>query len=208
MESASPYRPVLERALAHALTYLGNLEHMPVAAPATLAELRARLARPLLEDGVDAARVVDELVADLSDGVLGSASGRFFGWVIGGSLPAALAADWLTSTWDQNAAIYACGPAEAVIEEVCGKWLKDLFGIPPAASFAFVTGSQMAHVTCLAAARHALLARRGWDVEHKGLIGAPRIHILSGEQRHGSIERAVRLLRLGSESVMDLPERK
>ena len=205
MESASPYRPVLERALAHALTYLGNLEHMPVAAPAILAELRARLARPLLEDGVDAARVVDELVADLADGVLGSASGRFFGWVIGGSLPAALAADWLTSTWDQNAAIYACGPAEAVIEEVCGSWLKELLGLPANASFAFVTGSQMAHVTCLAAARHVLLAKRGWDVERKGLHGAPPIRIFSSSERHGSIERAVRLLGFGSESVVDLP---
>ncbi len=201
----SPYRAVLERALAHALAHLEALDGRPVSATASLAELRARLARPLTDTGVDASQVIDQLVADVAGGVLGSASGSFFGWVIGGSLPAALAADWLTSTWDQNAAIYACGPAAAVIEEVCGKWLKDLFGIPPAASFAFVTGSQMAHVTCLAAARHALLARRGWDVEHKGLIGAPSIHILSGEQRHGSIERAVRLLGLGSESVMDLP---
>jgi hypothetical protein len=104
METASPYRPVLERALAHALTYLGSLEDKPVAAPATLAELRARLARPLFDDGIDAAQVVDELAADVAGGVQGSASGRFFGWVIGGSLPAALAADWLTSTWDQNVA--------------------------------------------------------------------------------------------------------
>ena len=205
METASPYRPVLERALAHALTYLGNLEHTPVAAPITLAELRARLARPLVDDGVEAARVVDELVADVADGVLGSAGGRFFGWVIGGSVPAALAADWLTSTWDQNAAIYACGPAEAVIEEICGSWLKELLGLPATASCAFVTGSQMAHVTCLAVARHALLATRGWDVERKGLHGAPSIHVLSSSERHGSIERAVRLLGFGTESVVDLP---
>jgi aromatic-L-amino-acid decarboxylase len=89
--------------------------------------------------------------------------GRFFGWVIGGSLPAALAADWVTLAWDQNAAIHACGPAEAVIEEVAGSWLKRLFGLPDTASFAFVTGTQMAHLTCLAAARHRLLVRAGWD---------------------------------------------
>ncbi len=205
METASPYRPVLERALAHALTYLGDLEHAPVAAPATLTELRARLARTLLDDGVEAAQVLDELVADVAGGVLGSAGGRFFGWVIGGAVPAALAADWLTSTWDQNAAIYACGPAEAVIEELCGSWLKELLGLPATASFAFVTGSQMAHVTCLAAARHALLAKRGWDVERKGLHGAPPIRILSSSERHGSIERAVRLLGFGAESVVDVP---
>jgi glutamate/tyrosine decarboxylase-like PLP-dependent enzyme len=205
METASPYRPALEHALAHALAYLESLEHSPVAARATLAELRARLARPLIDDGVDAVQVVDELVSDVAGGVLGSAGGRFFGWVIGGSLPAALAADWLTSTWDQNAAIYACGPAEAVIEEVCGSWLKELLALPPSASFALVTGSQIAHVTCLAAARHALLAKRGWDVERRGLSGAPQIRILSSGERHGSIERAVRLLGLGGESVADLP---
>jgi glutamate/tyrosine decarboxylase-like PLP-dependent enzyme len=205
MVTASPYRPLLERTLAHALTYLGDLEDTPVAAPATLAELRARLARPLLDDGIEATQVVDELADDVAGGVLGSGSGRFFGWVIGGSLPAALAADWLTSTWDQNAAIYACGPAEAVIEEICGSWLKELLGLPVTASFAFVTGSQMAHVTCLAAARHALLAKRGWDVERKGLHGAPPIRIFSSRERHGSIERAVRLLGFGAESVVDLP---
>lgn len=204
MKTDAPYRSVLERALAYALAYLEQLDRRPVSATASLAELRARLARPMTDVGLDAARVIDQLVADVAGGVLGSASGRFFGWVIGGSLPAALAADWLTSAWDQNAAIFACGPAEAVIEEVCGEWLKELLGVPPTASFALVTGSQMAHVTCLAAARNALLARRGWDVERKGLIGAPSIHVLSGSERHGSVERAVRLLGLGSESITDL----
>ncbi len=183
METASPCRSVLEHALAHALAYLENLEHTSVSATATLAELRMRLARPLTDNGVEATQVIDELVADVEGGVLGSAGGRFFGWVIGGSVPAALAADWLTSTWDQNAAIYACSPAEAVIEEICGRWLKELLGLPATASFALVTGCQMAHVTCLAAARNAILAKRGWDVEHKGLNGAPYIRILSSNER-------------------------
>lgn len=90
---------------------------------------------------------------DVDGGILGSAGGRFFGWVIGGGVPAAVAADWLTAAWDQNAALYACGPAEAVIEEIAGEWLKELLGLHAEASFAFTTGAQMAHVTALAAAR-------------------------------------------------------
>ena len=117
---------------------------------------------------------------------------------MGGSLPAALAADWLTSAWDQNAGIYAAGPAAAVVEEVAGQWLKDMLGLPAHASFAFVTGCQMAHATCLAAARHALLARHGWNVERQGLYGAPPIRILTSDERHGSFDRAVRLLGTGA----------
>src|SRR5215213_4675543 len=200
-----PYQVPLERALAHALDHLGRIDDAPVAATVSLDELRARLGRPLEETGVDAARVIDELVAGCAGGILGSTGGRFFGWVIGGATPAALAADWLTSAWDQNAASVSTGPAEAVLEEICAVWLKELLGLPPTASFALVTGSQMGHVTCLAAARNALLARTGWDVERDGLAGAPRLRILSGNQRHGSIERAVRLLGLGSASVVDLP---
>jgi glutamate/tyrosine decarboxylase-like PLP-dependent enzyme len=120
-------------------------------------------------------------------------------------LPAALAADWLTAAWDQNATLYACGPAAAVVEEVAGGWLKELLGLPPRASFAFTSGCQMAHVTCLAAARHALLADAGWDVERRGLYGATPVRILSSGQRHGSIERATRLLGLGLEQLVFLP---
>lgn len=199
------YRTVLERAFTHALHYLEYLDQTSVSATASLADLRTRLARPLAQEGMDAVHVIDELVADVDGGVVGTAGGRFFGWVVGGAVPAALAADWLTSTWDQPTALYASGPAEAVIEEVCGQWLKELLGLPPVASFALVTGCQMAHVTCLAAARHALLDRHGWNVERKGLAGAPHIRIVSSNQRHGSIERAVRVLGLGSDNVVDLP---
>ncbi|HTC89306.1 MAG TPA: pyridoxal-dependent decarboxylase, partial [Bryobacteraceae bacterium] len=120
-----------------------------------------------------------------------------------GSVPAALAADWLTSAWDQNAALYACAPSAAVVEEIAGEWLKDLLGIPQSASFAFVSGCQIAHVTCLAAARHALLEARGWDVERRGLCGAPSIRVLASN-RHGSVERAIRLLGIGEDNVIDL----
>ncbi len=201
----TPYQPLLEQTLRHALAHLENLEQTAVAATATRDELRQRLARPLPPAGLPATQVIDELVADVAGGLLGSAGGRFFGWVMGGSVPAALAADWLTAAWDQNAVLYAASPAEAVIEEVCGAWLKEVLGLPATASFALVTGCQMAHVTCLAAARNACLARQDWDVERQGLAGAPPIRILSNSERHGTVERAARLLGLGSGCIVDLP---
>jgi glutamate/tyrosine decarboxylase-like PLP-dependent enzyme len=205
MTHKSPFHLPLERALSHALVHLDNLGNSSVAATAPLDALRGRLRKPLDTDGVAAERVIDDLVADVAGGLLGSAGGRFFGWVIGGSLPAALAADWLTSAWDQNAASYACGPAIAVIEEVCGDWLKELLGLPTGASFALTSGCQMAHVTALAAARNSLLAGRDWDVERKRLFGAPSIRILTGDQFHGTISRASRLLGFGTNSIHALP---
>lgn len=202
--TTSLFQPALQQALNHALKHLHQLDTNPVAAQASLDTLRHRLMKPLQDQSLPPEQVIDMLVADTADGIVGSAGGRFFGWVIGGSLPAALAADWLTSAWDQNAASYACGPAQAVIEEVCGTWLKDLLGLPAHASFAITSGCQMAHVTALAAARNALLARRGWNVEHDGLCGAPAIRVLSGDQFHGSITRATRLLGLGTNAVKGL----
>lgn len=204
MSSSANFGTALGRSLEHSLEHLDSLAQGPVAATATLAELRERLGRPLERAGQDPAQVIDELVADVRGGLLGSAGGRFFAWVIGGSLPAALGADWLTATWDQNAALYACAPAEAVIEEVCGAWLKDLLGLPARAGFAFTTGCQMAHFTCLAAARNAVLAGVGWDVERNGLMGAPVLRVFSNSQRHASIERALRFLGLGSACGTDL----
>lgn len=201
----SPFREVLERTLTHALSYLEHLDDAPVGATASLAELRQRFGGRLPDGGLPPTQVIDELVADAAGGIVGSAGGRFFGWVIGGSLPVALAADWLTATWDQNAARYTGGAAVAVIEEVCGGWLKEILGLPEEASFALVTGSQMAHATCLAAARHALLAKRGWDAERDGLTGAPRFRVLTSAQHHGSLERAVRLLGFGTRSLLELP---
>src|SRR6516162_9001243 len=141
----------LAAAHQHALAYLDALDQSPVAAPADLATLRQRLNKPLTDEPIAPDQVIHELVRDVEGGIVGSAGGRFFGWVIGGALPSALAADWLTATWDQNAAIHACGPAAAIVEEIAGAWLKDLLGIPSGASFAFVTGCQAAHVTGLAA---------------------------------------------------------
>jgi glutamate/tyrosine decarboxylase-like PLP-dependent enzyme len=195
----------LERATELALSYLEALDTTSVAATTSLAELRQRFARPLPEAGVDPVTVLDELARDAAGGLLGSAGGRFYGWVIGAGLPAALGADWLTATWDQNAGLYACGPAAAVVEEVCGTWLKDVLGLPPSASFALVTGCQMAHVTCLAAARHAVLSRAGWDVNRDGLAGAPAIRVLTSSEVHGTTTRAAKLLGIGTANLVELP---
>ncbi len=199
------YAAPLRAALGHALDYLASLGERPVGAPADARQLRVRLDRALAEHGVPADRVIGELAGDTAGGLHASAGGRFFGWVIGGALPAALAADWLASAWDQNAHSYGHAPAAAIVEEVAGRWLRELLQLPPGASFAMVTGCQMAHVTCLAAARHALLARSGWDVEAHGLYGAPPIRIVAGEHAHGSIARALRLLGLGTAHCTQLP---
>lgn len=193
---------VLSRALGYAEEFLDGLDVRSVAATTTVEELRKNLHLELPEVGIDPTAIIDQLVEQTRGGHLGSASGRFFAWVIGGALPSALAADWLASTWDNNAALYACGPASAVVEEVAGAWVKKLLGLPSEASFAFTTGCQMAHITCLAAARHALLRDMGWDVERNGLYKAPPLRVLVTEHRHGSIERAVRFLGLGTNSVV------
>jgi aromatic-L-amino-acid decarboxylase len=171
MPPKTPDRSALERAAEHAFAFLESLDQRSVATTASLAELRARLGRPLADRGAPAVQVIDELVADADAGILSSQGGRFFSWVIGGGTPAAMAADWLTTVWDQNAGVHACAPAASVVEEVAAGWLTELFDLPAGTSVGFVTGTQMAHATCLAAARHAVLRDRGWDVERKGLAG-------------------------------------
>src|SRR4051812_701415 len=132
-------------------------------------------------------------------------SGRYFGFVIGGAVPAAVAADWLATAWDQNAGLYVGGPSAAVCEEVAAGWLKDVLKLPADASTGFVTGCQMAHVTALAAARFHVLAGAGWDVGRDGLFGAPPVEVLASEQRHVTVDRALRLLGMGTGCVVPLP---
>lgn len=192
----------LRGAANHALAYLENLDQQPVGARVEYETLRARLGGPLPETGSDAARVIDDLVAATEGGHLGSAGGRFFAWVIGGGVESSVAADWLTSIWDQNAALHACAPAAGVVEEVAGAWLKELLDLPREASFALTTGCQLAHFTCLAAARHAVLRDVGWDVNALGLFGAPPVRIITSDQRHGTLARAIRFLGFGDRSVV------
>jgi glutamate/tyrosine decarboxylase-like PLP-dependent enzyme len=191
-------RALLEQTAELAANFYDTLDERPVYPRAGATELRAGLGRPLPEGPTDAQTVIAELAAAAEPGIVAEASGRYFGFVIGGALPAALAADWLTSTWDQNAGIYVAGPAASVVEEVAGAWLIELLGLPRHASFGFVTGAQTASFAALAAARHHVLQNAGWDVERDGLTGAPRIRVIVGEKRHGTIDRALRMLGLGA----------
>jgi len=194
-------RELLRRTAEIAADFVESLDERSIRPRATVDALRAALGGPLPEAPSDPLDVIEALAAAAEPGVVGIPSGRYFGFVIGGSLPAALAADWLTSVWDQNAGLVICGPSAAVSEQVAGEWLKDLLGLPETASFAFVTGCQMAHVTCLAAARHEVLRQIGWDVEANGLAGSPPITLVTGGRKHVTVDRALRLLGLGSEGT-------
>lgn len=194
----------LDVVLREAKTWLHDLEHREVGATTSLAELQAKISIPLQTKGKCAEEVVEHLATATRGGLMASAGGRFFAWVMGGSLPAALAADWLASSWDQNAVLYDCSPATAVIEATAGKWLLELLDLPDTASFAFTTGCQMAHFTCLAAARQRVLAQLGWNVGRDGMRDAPPLKIITNEYRHASIDRAVRYLGLGEKEIISV----
>ena len=168
----------------------------PARAPADMEVTAALGDAPLPVD-----QVIAELAAEAAPGLTAINSPRFFAFVMGGAHPAGIAADWLASAWDQNVGLAAPTPAAAAFEDVAGRWLADLLGLPAGVSFALVTGCQMAHVTALAAARHRVLANAGHDVERDGLVGAPAIRVLAGEERHVTVDRALRLLGLGTGSV-------
>ena len=196
---------LLSRTAEIAADWLESLDRRPVGESATVGELRARLGGPLPQRPADPLAVVQELVRAAEPGLVAIPSGRYFGFVIGGGLPAAVAADWLTTVWDQCAGPYVCGPAASVAEEVAGAWLGQLLGLPGHASFAFVPGCQTAHLTCLAAARHHVLRAAGWDVEERGLAGSPPLRVLVGACRHASVDRALRFLGIGRAGLTVVP---
>jgi glutamate/tyrosine decarboxylase-like PLP-dependent enzyme len=191
-------RELFELTAAIAADFYETLPDRPVYPRASVAELHAALSAPLPEHGLPARTVIAELAAAVDPGLVAEASGRYFGFVVGGALPASIAADWLTSTWDQNAGLFVLGPSASIVEQAAGAWLIELLGLPRHASFGFVTGAQMANFTALAAARHHVLAHAGWDVERDGLQGAPKIRVVVGAKRHGTIDRALRMLGLGA----------
>ncbi|MFL6019526.1 MAG: pyridoxal phosphate-dependent decarboxylase family protein [Gaiellaceae bacterium] len=191
-------RALLERTAELAADFLESLDERPVFPRASVDELRAALGVPLPDGPSDPAQVIEALAAAADPGLVAIPSGRYFGFVIGGGLPAALAADWLTSTWDQNAGLYVGGPSASVVEQVVREWMCELLGLPPESSIGFVTGTQMGSVTALAAARFRVLERAGWDVARDGLAGGPPIRVLVGEKRHVTVDRALRLLGLGA----------
>src|SRR5688572_3423228 len=193
---------LLRRAQAHATAYLQSMPERHVGAQATRDELLSALRAPLTDGGEDPSAVLDALALQGERGTMGSAGPRYFGFVIGGTLPVALAADWLTSTWDQNPGIYATSPIMSVIEDVAREWLLELFDLPRTSSLGFVTGCQMAHFTGLAAARHGVLRRAGWDVEADGLAGAPRIHLITSAEAHVTADVAMRYLGFGTPALL------
>jgi glutamate/tyrosine decarboxylase-like PLP-dependent enzyme len=191
----------LDAAYAAAVRYLDGVADRPVGSRTTAEEMRAALGGSLPEEGERPGRVVEELARRAEPGIVATAGPRFFGFVIGGSLPAALGADWLTSAWDQNAGLFVLSPAAAVVEETVLEWLTLLLCLPEGSGVGFVTGGQMANTTCLAAARHAVLSRHGWDVATQGLQGAPGVAVFAGDEAHVTIYGALRLLGLGDASV-------
>ena len=200
-----PRYEVLGDASRLAREFVDGLAERPVGAAASFEELQARLARPLTDVGEDPRTVIADLVADADAGLTASAGPRYFGFVIGGALPAAVAADWLVATWDQNGNGAVTAPALAAAEAVASNWVLELLGLPRGCGVGFVTGCQMAHVTCLAAARNAVLADVGWDVEADGLQSAPDLRVIAGAQAHVTIARACRILGLGAARIRVVP---
>ncbi len=192
---------LLRRTAELAAGFLDRLPDRPVARAVNLDELRAALGGPLPAAGEDPGEVIELLARRADPGLVGSAGPRYFGFVVGGGVPAALAADWLASAWDQNAAMFVMSPAAAVVEEVAAAWLLDVFGLPAGSSVGFVTGATMANFTALAAGRHAVLGRAGWNVEDDGLAGAPPIAVVVGEEAHVTILAALQMLGLGRARV-------
>ncbi|HEX9485421.1 MAG TPA: pyridoxal-dependent decarboxylase [Gemmatimonadales bacterium] len=198
-------RHLLQTAAALAADYLDGLATRAVApTQAALEGLRA-LERPLPDGPTDPTTVLAELHAVASPATIASAGGRFFGFVVGGSLPAALAASWLATAWDQDAGLAVLGPGAAALEEVALRWLLEALRLPAGSAGGFVTGATMANFTALAAARHALLKRAGWDVEAQGLFGAPALTVVVGEEVHVSLLKALGLLGLGRDRVVRVP---
>jgi len=195
--SRPDYRAPLARAHEHALAYLDSLAERRVPASASADDLLGAFAGPLPEEPADPVAVLDRLADIAEPGLTAMASPRFFGFVIGGTYPVGLAADWMAAAWDQDVGLREVTPAHSAAREAVQSWLLDLLGLPSTATIGTVTGGTMANFTGLAAARHAVLARTGWEVERRGLQGAPSVRVLVGAQRHDTVDLALRYLGLG-----------
>jgi glutamate/tyrosine decarboxylase-like PLP-dependent enzyme len=195
---------LFHRAAELAASHRAGLGERPVRPAVDHPTLVSGLDRELRTGATAPADVLEELARDFAPGVMASPGPRFFGYVIGGALPAASAADLLAVGWDQCAFNSTLSPAAAAAEEVAGRWVLDLLGLPEHASVGFVTGAQGANTTSLAAARHHVLAEAGWDVEADGLVGAPRVRVVASAERHATIDRSLRLLGLGNRSVHEV----
>ncbi len=206
MASMDERAAALRRAAELGLDFLAGLGERHVGSRSDAAAIRERLpAGPVPEHGLDPVAVVEELASAIDPGIVASAGPRYFGFVIGGQLPASAAADWLTTAWGQNAALHALSPAAAAAEEVAGRWMLELLGLPDDATFGFPTGAGLGNAVGLAAARHAVLAKAGWDVEANGLYGSPEIRVVIGDDAHATLLTALQYLGLGRDRVVRVP---
>lgn len=195
----------LTRAQTLARVYAATRDTRPVWPTATIAELRAALAVPLPDAPIEPVAVIDQLIQAADPGIVSTTGPRYFGFVTGGALPSTVAAEWLNAVWDQNAGLYVMSPAMSIVEEVAADWLRDVLRLPKSTSVGFTTGCHMANFTALAAARHELLRRVGWDVEANGLQRAPRLRVIVGDEVHVSVLGALRYLGIGSQEVTRVP---
>ena len=196
---------LLRETAEKSIRWLEALPFRRVGPWASAEELRKSLGGSLNEEGMNPSEVLSFFSQEAEPGLTGSPGPRYFGFVTGGALPASLAADWLSSAWDQNAVLAVSSPAASAAEDIVSEWVLDLLGLPPESSVGFVTGCQMANFTCLAAARHEVLRRSGWDVEKDGLQGAPRVTVIAGEEAHATLLVALRMLGLGTGNVISVP---
>ncbi|TDW28746.1 pyridoxal phosphate-dependent decarboxylase family protein [Cryobacterium psychrophilum] len=190
------YAEALQRAHTHATEWLHSVPNRRIGPSRTADELLEGFAVPLQDQPIDAASVVDELARLAEPGLMAMPSGRFFGWVIGGTLPASLGADWLVSAWDQNAAMRYATPATAAAEQAAGMWLLDLLGLPAGCDVGFTTGATGSNLVGLAAARQYVLEQAGWDLPAHGLAGSPGVTVFVGQDRHASVDLSLRYLGL------------
>ncbi len=196
---------ILDDAARRARQYLELLQTRSVAPSPTIVEALTALDEPLPDSGGDPAQTLETLDRIVSPATMGMAGPRFFGFVIGGALPVTLAANWLAGAWDQNAALYEVTPGVSRLEEVALRWLLELLGLPPSAGAGFVSGATVANFTALAAARHAVLTRAGWNVEADGLFGAPPIQVITGAEAHPTLLKSLGMLGLGRSRVVRVP---
>ncbi len=196
----------LERAHRHVLDWLASLDDRPVPPQASVEQITQALGTALPREATEPAKVVDLLAQACDPGLTAMPSGRFFGFVIGGTHPAALAADWLVSAWDQNSGLRRLTPAHSAVEDIASAWVLDLLGLPAESAVGFVTGATMANFTGLAAGRDDVLRRAGWDAARQGLNGGPKVRVLVGEERHDTVDLALRYLGLGAPEVVPVDE--
>ncbi|OLQ72783.1 amino acid decarboxylase [Photobacterium proteolyticum] len=199
------YSKLLNRSLSHAVDYLEALPERPIDSQISSQSLRSQIGGSLPLQPSNPEQVLDELVANVENGLIGSGGPRYFGYAIGGSFPVALAADWLVSAWDQNVPYYVSSPGTSVVEETAAEWMLELLGLPDTAGVGFTSGAQEAIYTALITARNSLLQKAGWDVATQGLYNAPRIHVVVSDQIHSTIKRALSMIGIGVSDIKTIP---